>query len=131
MRINLVSIDGGTKSKEQDVHYAVIHVGDLNSLPRRIQKTDTLKVVNVNKGLTNRIDDAFLFTLHSAGRYSEIRHCRYGQIEKRDGRRRRRERERIRRKKRIAIIDLRYGSELMDGGTIVRIVNSLLPTAVT
>ena len=36
------------------------------------------------------------------------------------------ERERIRRKKRIAIIILRYGTALMLGGTIVRIVSSHL-----
>ena len=94
MRINLVSIDGGTKSKEQDVHYAVIHVGDLNSLPRRMQETDTLKIVNVKKGFTNRIDDVFRFTLRSAGRYSEILCHRCGQVAKRNGRgRRERERE--------------------------------------
>ena len=41
------------------------------------------------------------------------------------------ERERIRRKNRIAIIVLRHGSALITGGTIVRIVRSLLPTAVS
>ena len=98
----------------------------MSFLPGRIQETDTLKVVNVKKDLTNRIDDAFRFTLRSTGRYSEIRRHRCCQIAKEtEGEE---ERETIRRNKRIAIIALRYGSELMDGGTIVRIVNLLLPT---
>ena len=93
-------------------------IRDLNCLPGGIDESNSLKIADVEKCVPNWFNDALAKYAATVVVKSLI------VIEGEE------ERERIRRKKRIATIVLRYGSALMLGGTIVRIVSSH-PTAVS